>query len=161
MLTTQKRRASARRFLYRTLISASLKTKKKRLGNYFPKPILVGMQHSPKAKQDLVCHRHTSKTGIWAKREKTFDHCVTNVPWWSEWQGNYASLRDTCGMWTCIRYANSFKLAHQAKKQPNHKGLVAFLVGMQHSPKAKQDLVCRRHTSKTGIWPKRKKDVWS
>ena len=30
--------------------------------------------------------KQTSKPGIWPERKKRFDHCVTNLPWWSEWQ---------------------------------------------------------------------------
>ena len=53
---------------------------------------LVGMEHSPKAKQDSVCDSKHRRLESDLKGKKRFDHCVTNLPWWSEWQGNVASL---------------------------------------------------------------------
>ena len=36
----------------------------KGFGNFVTKPSLVGMKHSPKAKQEAVCGWQTSKPGI-------------------------------------------------------------------------------------------------
>ena len=132
---------------------------------------VVGMQHSPKVRQDLVCEAYI-KDGSLTKKKKDVRRIKTNT--FLVGMTGYSLCEDThsCRLVSKLPdlsevYANLHLLRKtepnlhiiSIKKSTNtpQGHVCAFLVGMQHSPKVKQDLVCEAYIKDGNLTKKEKR----